>query len=332
MSQSSLPASASFDSPATLPWISNETLKRATPGFRAVLDGVLIFLGGGLAFSHLQVATLLSEGSGGWKLDVFLISNLLLGLLWIAIAYCTARSSRWQDRQRVLVCLSLTLFLYAAMSSIGLGISEYPEAVRVLLLAVSVPAAVTLICIGLISVEQRLRSAIDSAELPERVASKGQCCWRIFYGCLFGVLAICCLAVPFAYVNGIFSGSFAEHFEEAYGCQISGFNFFCLTALSLLQNLNYLLLGFLSWLYLQQFHQQVVPSFRDKLSPACRPVVNAGFICVGGAFTHIFLFAIFHPGPDVAPWMLLATVVCAWAIYKRSSAKAAVELKQSSAA
>ena len=97
MSQSSLPASASFDSPAAFPWFSNETLKRFTPGFRAVLDAILIFFGGALAFSHLQVSTLLSEGSGGWRLDVFLIINLLLGFLWIAIAYCTARSSRWQE-------------------------------------------------------------------------------------------------------------------------------------------------------------------------------------------------------------------------------------------
>ena len=101
----------------------------------------------------------------------------------MGIVYRTARSSYWQDRQRVLVCLSLALFSYAAMSSLGLWMQDYPEVLRYFMLCICVTAAATVTCIGLISVEKRLRSAIDLRnEMPERVATKRQCFFRIFYG------------------------------------------------------------------------------------------------------------------------------------------------------
>ena len=328
MSQSSLPVSASFGSSPTFSWFSDETLQRFVPGFRAVVDALLIFFGGVLAFLHLSVAKHLFGEINTWECAVYLVINLLLGLLGLVIAYCTARSSHWQDRQRVLVCLSLALLLYGAMSSLGLWIQEYPEAVRCLLLAVSATAAATLICIGLISIEQRLRSAINGAELPERVASKRQCFWRIFYGMLFCILTIFCLALPFIYYQGTVNGSFLRQFENVYGCEISFWNYFCLFSLCVYFNVNYLMLAILSWLYLQNFHQQIVPSFREKTPPKLRPLLSASMVFVGGAVVHILLFAIFHPGPDVAPWVLLVTTVCALVCYKKASAKAGDELKQ----
>ena len=202
------------------------------------------------------------------------------------------------------------------MSSIGLSIKEYPEAVRVLLLCVSVTAVVTVICIGLISVEQRLRSSVAIEQLPERVANKHQCFWRVVSGGLFGFMTFGCLLLPYSYFNGIVSGSFLEHFEKLYECQISGLNFFCLTMLCVFSNLNYVMLAILSWLYLQNFHQKKVPSFGDKFSPTYQPAVHAVMICFGGAMIHVVVFDAFHPGPNVAPCTLLATMFCAWVGYK----------------
>jgi len=332
MSQSSFPASASLGSSATVPWFSDETLKRSIPGFRAVVDGLLISFGALLALIHLPAAKGLFEENNGWKLSFFLTSNLAVGLLGIVIAYFTARSSYWRDRQRVLVCLSLALLLYAGMSSLGLWIQEYPEALRYLLLCVSATAGATLTCIGLISVEKRLCSANRGGEIPERVANNFQCLLRVFYGCLFGVLTIVCLVMPFACVYGIYNGSFAECFEKAYNCQISGFNFFCITTLTLFSSLNHLMLAFISWLYLQYFHQRISPSFKEKFPPVYRPAITAIFVCVVGSFIHIFSLLLFHSSPDIAPWMLLATIFCAWAGYKRCAAKTAIELKRNAVA
>ena len=92
------------------------------------------------------------------------------------------------------------------------------------------------------------------------------------------------------------------------------------------------MLAILSWLYLQDFHQQIVPSFREKTSLALQPILSTSMVLVGGAFVHLLLFAIFHPGPDIAPWVLLVTTVCALVCYKKSSAKVADELKQESVA
>ena len=81
MLQSSFPALTSSGSSTALPWFSYETLKRITPGYRALVDAALIFFGGAIALAHLPVSSHLLGTDNGWKLNFFATTNFLSGMI-----------------------------------------------------------------------------------------------------------------------------------------------------------------------------------------------------------------------------------------------------------
>ena len=332
MSQSSFPASASLDSSATFLSFSDETVKRFIPGFRAAVDAILIFFGVALALAHLPIVSSFIDGIAHWPMAVYAISHLVIGLLGLTIAYCTARSSCWQDRQRVMVCLSLVLFQYAAMSLLGLFMLGIPEALSVLLLVISAASAMAVVCIGLIAVEKRLRSGKYEKEMPERVANRRHCIGRLFFGCCFTLKAIMGLVFPILYVNSMVDGSLGVEFEKAFGDEVSGLNFACLVMLTVICSIHLYLIPFYSWLYLRNFHQKELHSSKKWHSLLdSHPALTAISVCFLGSIVFVISFVLLHPSPDMAPWVLLATISCAVILYRKKAKAIAKESSASTA-
>ena len=329
MSQSSFPTAGSLGSSTTSPRLSDETLKRFVPRFRAVVDAFLIFFGMALVYIHGTVV--LASWNEIEYLDqiYYVVSQLILTLSGLAIVYCTGRSSYWRSRQRVLFCLAIVLFQYAVVGLILLRIIEFPEYLELIdaiLLKLYIGTALSVVLIGAIAIEKRIRLGGFGEELPERIASRRQMLGRIIGGFLFAACVMYCLYLPFFYVNGILSGSFLAFFEKLYGTPINSLNFFCLTLIAVFNQLTWLGIAVLCFLYLNNYHQLNLKPLKELDSnPTCMPAVLAAAFCYLGVAIHCFLFAVFGIGPSAAPWIVLATIIVAGFVYRKAAAMVVLE-------
>ena len=304
-------------------WISEATLTRCVPWFRAVLDCLLITFGAFLAINIYAAGSIL--GGGNWRVIAFLCGQSTLGIAGVLMVYLTARSSFWRQRERVLACLSVVLLLTSGLSLVSLLLIQWPESMNAMQMFVAGLAVCTLICMGMIAVEKRMLSGCRSVNAVERSASVRQTFGRIFLAGMAFFASLSCLLIPAYLAYGVFTGSLLDDFQSELGESLNNINYLSLILLAVSAKLYLIFLAYYSWSRLAEFH-------RPKLRPYCEyrkvkaiPLSTATMALSVGSFVYFVLLAQFHISVNTAPWALLALSLVSYLVYRKASKDVAAQ-------
>ena len=328
MSQSSSQSIAPLGLAARPAWISDKILASFVPWFRAVLDSMLISLGVMVAFMTTASAVGGSFECRNWQQAVFMLGQVTLGITGTAIVYFTARSSRRRERQTVLVCLSIVLFLYAGMSLVSMLLIAWPESMNDVRMIVAGVTSGILVCIGMIAVEKRLLARGRSATVVERIASGRQTLERILWGGLAFIVSITCLLTPASIMHGMVSGSLWGYLEMEFGGPInSTTTYLSLVLLMFGASLYQITLATLAWIYLAEFHRESLRSSKEIRLPF-ESVHSFILAFWAGTIVYCVLYALLQFSPSTAPWAVLVISSGAYLAYRKTTAKVAAEMSE----
>jgi len=143
----------------------NFNFERAFPYLRTLIDMLLVT---GALFHLLASSSVLFAGGTGWPLLVFkaVVATSLVAAG--TLAFTTARSNHLKYRGVALVCLAILLLVYASISATICGLCPISNFTCELTWFVTGVATWGLVCVGLISIENRLavRLAIAGRSCP----------------------------------------------------------------------------------------------------------------------------------------------------------------------
>ena len=309
MSQSTSPSIAHAGLSARTPWISETTLARCVPWFRAVLDCLLITFGAFLATTTFTAAGGNLEG-GNWKVIAIWGGPLSLGITGLLIAYFTARSNYRRERGKVLVCLSVVLMLTSGVSLVSM-LMPLEEMAEAQMLVVGF-AVYSLACMGMISIEKRMLAGVGSVDAVERTATVRQAFGRIFWAGLAFMVSANCVDTPVYLAYTLFNGSLWDAIQADFNEPLNFISYLSLILLVVGMKLYLVFIFYPAWSSLVEFHRPNLRPFKERFKRQASPIGVAALVfSIGSIASLIFLAQ--SQIVSAAPLALLAiSVVSCW--------------------
>ena len=304
-------------------WISEATLTRCVPWFRAVLDCLLITFGAFLAINIYAAGSIL--GGGNWKVIAFLCGQLTLGVVGALMVYVTARSSHWRNREQTLACLSVVLLLTSGLSLVSMLLIRWLDSMNAVQMLVVGLAVTALVCMGMIAVEKRMLLGGRSADAVERTASGRQTFGRIFWAGMAFIASLSCVLTPAQLASAIFSGSMWDAFQSEFDSPINFVNYLSLILLVIGSKLYLIFLSYLSWGRLAEFHRAKLRPYTECFKSSAIPIFVAAGALSFGSLVYLVLLAQLHLGLHTTPWALLALSIGSYGVYRKAAKDVAAQ-------
>jgi len=301
------------------------SLENGLPWLRTLID-MLLLIGGAIVVMPVFSFYLVPNG---WKMAVYQAGGLASVFAGATLVISTARTNRLQQRQTAQLCIATVMLFMGGLLIFASQAIPGTECVWYINVMTTCVAIWGLLCLGLILIERRIITKLNSEETFHLKAGVRQTLWRIFAIFMTFTFSISFLMLPYA-IFELSGQSWLDEIFEHSGRYPTRVEHVALSVIWIWIILAKSLYGwYFLWPHLNLFHSPTAES--SKSLPAIHKSISQrlylSFILTGfmGYLAYLGSFGTTDFGLESTPWILtamyLAVAIASWNILQRDGRK-----------